>query len=189
MKVGKPCLSTPHCRWDCIECCTPKKGSIWCHHFGAPSIRSSIRWHLIQLLTSCNFSFCINKQHLLLTSWTWGMVSMNPPGFGESEDGAILITALWFSHFKIYEQDLMRLSRSRKSACKVRWDYLLELTLSHWKRTHFFLLCINGEGRETVPAVFHCLPSISKEQSLQVPKNKIDTTNIKKDQKTPTPNL
>jgi len=64
----------------------------------------------------------------------------------------------------------------------VRRDYLLEHTLGHWKRTHFFLLRINGESRETVSAVFHCLPSISKEQSLQVPKSKKDPKNIKKDQ-------
>lgn len=66
---------------------------------------------------------------------------------------------------------------------QVRRDYLSEPTLAHRKRTRFFLFHINGEGRETVSAVFHYLPIISKEQSLQVPKGKKDPKPKKKDKK------
>lgn len=61
---------------------------------------------------------------------------------------------------------------------QVRRQYLPGGTLAHWKRTHllffFYINCEDRKKKKNISAVFHCLPSISKEQSLQVPKSKKD---------------
>lgn len=77
----------------------------------------------------------------------------------------------------------MRLSRSRKSACKVKRYYLLEPILVHWKITHFLIFYINGEGRETVSAVFHCLLSILKNKAFRYQRVKKILETLKKKKK------
>lgn len=82
----------------------------------------------------------------------------------------------------------MRLSTSRKSVCIVKGGEIIDLNPPGSLEKHTFLpFTHKWEDRETVSAVSYCLLSISKEQSLQVPKSKKNPKKYKERLKNPNP--